>query len=405
MSLDLGDTQIVIFEIPYGIRIEDGFSFVKSDENPKLELPLGNDVTEIECAVNGYLASLRFEKMINKENMFFGGQFDIEGERLGNTLSSHVLIHFSDQFMDNIPKTVISETPENYHEKGTIIGSSISPELDKFLIKSSIKYLNRFLQIYRYSENTPWIKPLTPQMIQDFYLIRYKNEELDRWRKRTWTEGPIRGGKANIDFIQSVAKSRDTIPLVHRLRLDAVDNIRRTNYQIGVIQSAQLFELWVIQAFLLVAKSKGIDESAANSLITRDDNSEYRSTYNIIEKFDSELQSGFNIQSAIESEDKTELSRWWWNTKKPRDRVIHRGYEPERGEASNAFKGAMEAILTIQSEFETELKSEVIKELFDKELPGSNILIRRSENTSNGSAFDQLEVLETNSTTPEGDNS
>lgn len=371
MTFPIGSTQILVFEIPYGIRVDDGFHFEQQDDRVELELQDREEATEIQCRIGDVFAWLRFEQNVHQEGMFFDGQFNIEGERLGKSLSSTVLIHFSEEFIDAIPEEVIQNTPEDYHEQGTIIGSKIATPLDKHLIVWGVNFLNRFLNYYRFFENEYWIQPLTPQMIQKFHLWRNTVDGFDRHRVRNWIGGPIRGGEADIETIQEAALSTMDLPLVQKLQLDARDNIDRSNYAIGVIQSGQLMELWSQYAFIIIAKQQGHTEKQAKELIKFESDRSIKPP-NIFDKYRKEL--GYDFKSTDQFDD------WDENTRKLRNNVVHEGYEPTRSEASEAFKGTMEAILEIQVHFRSELESGQIDDQPDQPLQGSNILMSKGEN-------------------------
>jgi hypothetical protein len=209
-------------------------------------------------------------------------------------------------------------------------------------------------------------------MIQEFHLLRNKDGDFDRHRVRNWIGGPIRSGKANVDFIQEIAKSRDQHPLVQRLRLDTVDNIQRTNYASGVIQSAQLFELWIIQAFIIIAKENGLSEQEARSEITEPDG-DFMHPNNILDKVGSEL--GYRVKT----ESAKKVENWSTQTKDVRNEVIHRGYEPDRSESSAAFEAAMELILDIQQQFRSDLMNGKLNGSSGHAIPGSNILMGKND--------------------------
>ena len=371
MTFPIGSTQILVFEIPYGIRVADGFHFEQQDDRVELELLGREEATEIQCRIGDVFAWLRFEQKVHQEGMHFDGQFNIEGERLGKSLNSTVLIHFSEEFINTIPEEVIQKTPEDYHEKGTIIGSKIATPLDKHLIVWGVNFLNRFLQYYRFFENEYWIQPLTPQMIQKFHLWRNTADGFDRYRVRNWIGGPIRGGEADIQTIQEAALSTVDLPLVQKLKLDAIDNIKRSNYMIGVIQSGQLMELWSQYAFIIIAKQQGDTEKSAKELIKFDSERSIKPP-NIFDKYRKEL--GYDFKSTDQFDD------WDENTRKLRNDVVHEGYGPTRSEASQAFKGTMEAILEIQAHFRSELKSGQIDDHTDQPLQGLHILMSKGGN-------------------------
>lgn len=371
MTFPIGSTQILVFEIPYGIRVDDGFHFEQKDDRVELELDSRKEATEIQCRIGDVFAWLRFEQNVHQEGMIFDGQFNIEGERLGRSLSSTVLIHFSEEFINAIPEEVIENTPEDYHEQGTIIGSKIATPLDKHLIVWGVNFLNRFLNYYRFFENEYWIQPLTPQMIQKFHLWRNTTDGFDRHRVRNWIGGPIKGGEADVETIQEAALSMMDLPLVQKLQLDARDNIERSNYAIGVIQSGQLMELWSQYAFIIIAKQQGHTEKQAKELIKFDSDRSIKPP-NIFDKYRKEL--GYDFKSTDQYDD------WNENTRKLRNNVVHEGYEPARSEASEAFKGTMEAILEIQDHFRSELESGQIDDYPDQPLQGSNILMSKGEN-------------------------
>lgn len=371
MTFPIGSTQVLVFEIPYGIRVDDGFHFEQQDDRVELEMQGREEATEIQCRIGDVFAWLRFEQNVHQEHMVFDDQFNIEGERLGKSLSSTVLIHFSEEFINAIPEHIIQNTPEKYHEQGSIIGSKIATPLDKHLIVWGVNFLNRFLSYYRFFENEYWIQPLTPQMIQKFHLWRNTADGLDRHRVRNWIGGPIRGNEADIETIQESTSSTMDLPLVQKLRLDARDNIDRSNYAIGVIQSGQLLELWSQYAFIIIAKQQGHSENEAKELIKFDSNRSIKPP-NIFDKYRKEV--GYDFKS-------TDQFDYWDNkTRKLRNIVVHDGHEPTHNEAFEAFKGTMEAILEIQSQFRSELESGQIDDHPNQPLPGSNILMSKDKN-------------------------
>lgn len=370
MTFPIGSTQILVFEIPYGIRVDDGFHFEEHEDHVELEIPESDEVTEIQCRIGDVFAWLRFEQNHHQTGLVIGNQINIEGERLGKSVSSTVLIHFSSEFIDAIPEQVLKNTPEKYHEQGTILGSKIVTPLDEHLIVRGMNFLNRFLEFYRFFENEYWIQPLTPQMVQKFHLWRNTAEGNDRYRVRNWTGGPIRGGTADIESIQEATLSTVDLPLVQKLQLDARDNIDRSNYAIGAIQSGQLLELWSQLAFIIIAKQEGHSEKQAKEWIKFDNDRSIKPP-NIFDKYLKELEYDFKSTEQFDN--------WNDNTRELRNSVVHDGYEPSRHEASEAFNGTMEAILAIQRQFRSQLENGQIDNHPDQPLQGSNIMFNKNE--------------------------
>lgn len=369
-SVPLGDTQLLHFQIPYGIRVGEGFDLRRDNDEIELELYGGEDVPELEVFLGGRFANLRFSQTQKRDTIHYEGEFTVEGDRLGRTLSTDVLMHFSDEFMETIPREVTTNTPVDYHKKGTIMGSSIDPPLDKHIIVWGVNFLNKFLEQYRFFENEYWIQTLTPQTIQEFHLWRFKQGTIDRHRQRIWTRGPSKGGKAETEDLQEMLRSTTSIPVTQRLRLNARDSIDIGDYQQSVIQAAQVVELWVIYAYILISKHNGDTESEIENEII-DDRGRYVKIYDFYQKIDSFYEFDFRETEAFDE--------WEKFTKETRDRVIHRGHEPTRQESFKAYEAAMEAIWTFQEEFKEALLNETINEMTENEIPGSNILIEKEE--------------------------
>lgn len=370
MPIEIGDSQLVVFEIPYAIRIEDGFELAIEDDHIELSLFGGEQAHEIEVLLQNRFARLRFNQKKKRDRIHFEGPFTVEGDRLGRSLSTEVLMHFSDEFMDGIPADVIESTPSNYHEGGTIFGSSLSPPIDKYLVTWAVNFLNKFLEHYRFFENEYWIKSLTPQSIQEFHLWRIDGTKIDRHRRRIWTRGPSKGGHIETEKLQKFLRTDTGIPLLHRLRLNSRDNIDITDYQEAIIQTAQLFELWIINAYILISKANGVDEREAESEVTKP-NGDYFHPYNVMDKLNSNYNYNFK--------DTDEFEYWENSCKNIRNEIIHRGYEPSRSEAFEAYEACMESIYNIQETFRSEISQATIKQIHDTELPGSNILIEKSD--------------------------
>lgn len=317
----------VCFDIPFFLQAPDSFD--------------GNEAARFYPSIDGETAELRFkrESVERRGGETFGMA---AGDRLGNVSYTKVRVGIGDD--------VLAAAPEP--SDGQYALTSDLRGRDGWLIEKAVEFLNQFLRVYRVSLEYYWIRPLTPQEIVTFELVSVHEDGDTDARHRKVTPGSLKVPDATLDveqcrMLNALMQDKSSVPLTGEIDLDVQDKIDLEEANLAVLNAERFFELWVKNAFEVVASERGWSDDEIADLLKKG-NGEYEYISNIAGNF-----IGQHLDFAFS--DTKEYDAWKGDTHNVRNAVAHEGYLASVEEAIAAYKASAEAVLLLAEEFSSEL--------------------------------------------------
>jgi hypothetical protein len=317
----------VCFDIPFFLQAPDSFD--------------GNEAARFYPSVDGDTAELRFKR--DSVETRGGETFGMAaGDRLGNVSYTRVRVGVGDDVLEAAPEPSDGQYALTSDLRGR----------DGWLIGKAIEFLNQFLRVYRVSLEYYWIRPLTPQEIVTFELVSVHENSETVSRHRKITPGALQVPNSTLDIEQcralnALMQGESSVPLTGEIDLDVQDKIDLEEANLAVLNAERFFELWVKNAFEVVASERGWSEDEIRDLLKKD-NGEYEYISNIAGNF-----IGQHLDFAFSDTD--EYDAWKEDTHDVRNSVAHEGYIASVEEAIAAYKASADAVLLLAEEFSAEL--------------------------------------------------
>lgn len=328
---------IVQFDLPYHIQVQDSFK----NNQEKRFYPVIDDVP----------AEIRFQS--NQEDS--GGVAvagTAAGDRHGRLGYSSVQVWFDYRFMNNIPDDIDEEKPI---DADPVFHMGQPRGTDRFLIENALKYINKFLSVYRSITGFYWITSISPHEVIRFIIAENMKDGSQDRRTVFYTTSSLKSGPLDEDkltTIQSGVQMETPVTIFDELDLDADDKIDRGDYNASIIDSAIMFESWVKSAFQEVAMENGYSREEAQEMIKKGgDSDEFMSPKNIIKDKFPEFGYDFTTQE--------EFTHWDERTRKVRNKVVHEGYQATFSEAKQAKDSTIKALSELSKGFKDSLEGTI----------------------------------------------
>jgi len=325
---------VVQFDIPYHIQVLDSFK--------------ENKESRFHPVIDQIPAEIRFKSNVeDTAGVAIAGT--AAGDRHGNLGYSSVQVWFDSRFINQMPSEFEDDLPASDSLKfhmGPLIGKN------GYVIKNSVKYLNKFISVYRHCTKFYWIKPLAPHAITRFQIIERFEDGSEEGRTQFVTKSAVKSGPLQDELLQRIRHFvLNDMPdnLFYELILDAEDKIDRGEYNSAIIDSATMFEMWIKSAFEIAAVDQGYSKQESVNMITKgDDSDDYLNPKNIVS--DQFPKLGHDLSSL------DVFDNWDKHTRKVRNKVIHEGYDACFEEAREAQDAAVSAVYEFAQELDEELE-------------------------------------------------
>ena len=325
-------TEVLVdFQIPYLLQVEDS---LEGNSEP------------FHVAVDGTPAAIYFKKIPKSSGgPVIAGQ--MIGDRLGNVSETAVRVHFDERLIDKIPQDRIEKSPP---ESLVHQGGSNTDDSHGFIVEAAVAAINRFLRVYKYVTVSYWMRNLLPYEIFSFRITEFKEDGEEKERTYNYSNSPYRGFGQTVEQeeeeeIRSILRTEEEQPIYPRLELETLDKISLGEYNLAVLNTQRLFEIWVKHACLLLLE-KEYDEERAHDLMT--DDGEYVAlgqTFNY-----------FNQHFGHDFRETEEYDRWDRAYKQIRCEVAHAEYMASNQDANEMYEACQELQLTIYGEFKDDLE-------------------------------------------------
>lgn len=322
------------FDIPYHIQVLDSFK--------------ENKESRFYPVIDGIPAEIRFKSNVeDTAGIAIAGT--AAGDRHGNLGYSSVQIWFDDKFISQMPTEFEDEPPAadslKFH-MGPLVGEK------GHIIKNSVEYLNKFINVYRHCTKFYWVKPLSPHTITRFQIIERLEDGSEEAKMQFVTKSAVKSGPLQDKILERIRHfTSNGMPdnLFYELILDAEDKIDRGEYNSAIVDSATMFEVWIKSAFEIAAVDQGYSDQESTNMITKGGDSEdYLSPKNIVR--DQFPKLGHNLS------DLEIFGEWDNNTRKVRNKVVHKGYNASFEESREAQDAAVSAVFKFAQELDEELE-------------------------------------------------
>lgn len=317
----------VCFDIPFFLQVPDSFE--------------ENETARFYPSIHGDTAELRFkrESVETRGGETFGMA---AGDRLGNVSYTKVRV--------GLGGDVLSKAPEP--SQGRYALTSDLRGRDGHVIERAVRFLNRFLRVYRVALGYYWIRPLTPSEIVSFELVSVNSSGDTERRHRKITPESLKPPSATITVeeckaLNGVLQKESPVMLTKEIDLDTQDKIDLEEANLAVLNAERLFEIWVKNAFESILVERGWSDAETENLL-KNERGEYERLTNIVGTF-------INHHLGFAFEETEEYEVWKKETHTLRNAVAHEGYNASREEAIDAYTASVEAILCLSDQFEDEL--------------------------------------------------
>jgi hypothetical protein len=300
--------------------------------------------------INGNLAQLRFKKILTKhDDMAIPGR--VEPDRLGKISRTEVQVWFGREFIETAPDFDSSSIVEKIDKmRGSHIGT-IDEEAEYYMNKS-VRYLNRFVEVYKSASHDYWMRPLNVEEVMNFDIRLFKNDEEFREVSLSYTPSEHRGfGSTLPDDLDEKMRTKllneSNINPYQRMDLDALDKLTTQEFDLSVIASYRFFEIWLKAAVETVLDSKGWSQNEIDEFMKTD--GEYDGFKNICHNHIPN-RLGFDLTET------NEFQKFREDAYELRHEIIHQGKNASKKEASDAYTACSEARSRFLEEFNSELE-------------------------------------------------
>ncbi|MEJ7578436.1 MAG: hypothetical protein WKF74_15675 [Pyrinomonadaceae bacterium] len=269
---------------------------------------------------NGILVGVQFLRRINQSSTVkLCGE--IIGDRTGRATFSSVSVNFDLQIFN----------PDIFHR------------MDIF-VDLSIRAINKFIEHYRVLADRFYIRAITPQVIQSFYIVTSFKDGTSITQTYGTGSGPLHGLGGAIpdeqdDVLREALKKEEEPSIIATIELEVRDKIDLREWRLAVIEAAVLFETWLSIHVRSLFKSKGLSDNDIEAKFHKND--KYRtplSAYAIAKDLIGEA-SGYDFGNTAE------FSNWCDKTKDVRNDIVHgKKFIVTRQEAIDSYDAVKKAI-------------------------------------------------------------
>lgn len=378
-ALGLEDKRIyyksIYFDLPFLIFVKDGFKdkqleeWAKAFSEGKKELPFSpyapsSNKQGFMSIGGGFPVYLPPETMseayvVKLKEMYLGVQFlrrinqtnpanlcgEIIGDRTGRASFSSVRINFD-----------LRQFEKNTHWN------------TRLFVNLAIDGVNKFIENYRIMAERFYIRPITPQIIQNFCIFNDYTDGTSLFQNYTTDKSTISipcevnpleehlvyfmdatlhgmGGSISEENDQALRQilTQDLQPsIVETLKLEVKDKLDLREWRLAVIESAVLFETFINIHLRHVYKCNGLnDTDIENKFVKNDRNSTPLSSFGIAKTLVIDA-TGYDFENTVE------FSDWATNTKDLRNEIVHgKRFYVSKEEAELSFDSVLNAINAI----------------------------------------------------------
>ncbi|UTF54473.1 hypothetical protein [Natronosalvus rutilus] len=318
---------------------------------PRVEDSISNEENAYNINIDGITAQLRFKRIPNQAG---GAKIagTVEADRLGKISYAEVQVWFGEEFISTTPNNFEASTvvDKMEHAWGSNI-ASMDPEAE-YYITSAVKYINRFLEVYKSASHAYWIRPLSVEEIMEFGIRIFEDDENYREISRTITPSEFQGfgGTISNDLDEKLrVKLINESPVnpYQKLDLDALDKLSTQEYDLAVIASYRFLEFWVKSAVETILDANGWSQSKIDDKIKTD--GEY-------DKFNNICYNHIPDHIGFDYVGTSEFQQFKQEAYELRHEIIHEGKSATPQEASDAYAACSHARQPLLDEFENQLR-------------------------------------------------
>lgn len=328
---------LVHFEIPFLLRVEDSIN----DDPPKYTVN-----------IEGCEIGVDFEKKLGGTNSVKMA-VQSHSDRLGRVSKTRCRIEFGSEYLSEVLDEV--EGSPIGPDPAVAVGSGqfSVDEQPRRLASDAVQAINTCLQSYRRVTEEYWLRDLFVEELLHFHVTGIDIEGQEHSSEQTMTAAPMTGFGSTLpdeehdEFVEAISSDGEYNTFLE-LELNVREQIDVGQYELGVIDSYRIFELWVKNASEVIMAARGKSQTEVNSKLKS--NGEYASLMNIIKnilKDDSDIKYDFSLKS--------EFTAWDSATNELRNDIVHEGANVSKSQALNAHEITGIALRKFYSGFKSEL--------------------------------------------------
>lgn len=323
--------KTIYFDLPFLIFVKDGFkdkdledwakayvagekdlpysSYAPPQNDPSsiiignnlpVYLPTGDSAkAHVVNLGNNVVVGIQFLRRINQistRKLFL----EIEGDRTGRVSFSSVRINFDLSLFD----------PSKYNDT-------------TFFIDTSVDAINKFIAHYKVIANRFYIRPITPSLIHEFYIVTdFSNKEIETHTYYAPSSRALHGLGGSItddedNILREALTNEEEPPLLETLELEINDKLDLREWKLAVIEASVLFETWLSLHVRSLFKAVGHPDEEIDDKFYRNDNNKTPLTAYAIAK------NLINEATGYDFENTQEFTDWCTYSKDLRNNIVH----------------------------------------------------------------------------------
>lgn len=340
----------VIVDIPFLLRVEDSIN----DNPPKYTVN-----------IEGYNLGVDFQKMP-------GGTDSVDmavqshSDRLGRVSKTKCQVKFGPEYISEILNEIQGSPigPDPVVAMGS--GQFSADQQPRRVASDAVRAINKCLRAYRRTTEEYWLRDLFVEELLHFGIIGIDRDGQEHASEQTMTPSPMTGFGSTLpddehkQFVERIL-SDDEYNTFLELELNVREQIDVGQYELGVIDSYRIFELWVKNASEIIMDARGKSQSNIDDKLK--DNGDYENLMNIIKNI---LKDDPDVSYDFSS--KSEFDNWESTTNNLRNDIVHEGVAISRNQALDAHENTGTALGAFYSDFIGELsgtRCDVVGQLGD----------------------------------------
>lgn len=249
------------------------------------------------------------------------------------------------------PTKILGEVPGDRTGRATFSSVQVLIKLEQIkeehhwamepFVEVAVNTVNRFLEHYKVICKRPYIRPVTPAVIQEFRVGTGLSDGQTKWQEFSTGTGPAIGlggaiGDDEDKQLREVLLKFEPPPVEDMLDIEIIDHLDLREWRLAVIESAVLFEAWLIRFLRDYLKNTGISQADIDSKFVNTSGIPHSITRVATRTLKNE--TGFNFQIT------TEYNDWSLKVRDPRNEIVHgKRFDVGRDDAYAAYNSSKAA--------------------------------------------------------------
>lgn len=255
------------------------------------------------------------------------------------------------------PTKILGEVPGDRTGRATFSSVQVLIKLEQIneeyhwsmepFVEVAVNTVNRFLEHYKVICKRPYIRPVTPAVIQEFRIGTRLSDGQTTWQEFGTGTGPAKGFGGAIGDDEE-KQLRDALLKVEppqvddMLEMEILDHLDLREWRLAVIESAVLFEAWLTRFLRDYLKKAGVAEPDINNRLVNASGIPHSITR--IAKRMLRDETGYDFEVT------TEYNDWALKVRDLRNEIVHgKRFDVSREDAYASYNASKAAINIIKA--------------------------------------------------------